>query len=230
MESRFELVANFTKKGRKYDQLWFIIEPKNQVQSELITNDQPIWVSNETLTKLTEFGLDADEISMLTARNDEEYLLAQIDYTAKRLKKKDADSIGSVKAYFLSSVEKNYADAPRRPDKIVVEKPKSKPQEAHPSQPTSETKPSLTMAELKLKWKKIKLDEIRQRFVESDEVTTQAIVQDYEEQLRQDKVFWATYQKHGCTRSVIEAVVEIIYNQTYAEPTADDLLPLAITG
>lgn len=85
-ESRFKVIPHLSKQGRKMDELWFVLE--DQEQPQLPLDSLPAMVSEELIKRLRAFGVLDEEVSSIALSYDEEYLLAQADYTDKRLKKR----------------------------------------------------------------------------------------------------------------------------------------------
>lgn len=82
------------------------------MQPELGLSPAPEIVGAEVSKRLKSLSLSAKDIEELAMNHDEEYLLAQADYTESQMKKKD--SVASPAAYFKAAVANNYAKAPSK--------------------------------------------------------------------------------------------------------------------
>lgn len=86
IESRFKIEVVVTKNNRKYDKLWFKLE--TLMQPELGLSPAPEIVGAELSKRLKSLCLSSKDIEELAMSHDEEYLLAQADYTESQMKKK----------------------------------------------------------------------------------------------------------------------------------------------
>lgn len=219
-EQRFKIVLHLSKRGKKMDKMWFVLE--NSDQAQLPMEGLPAIVGEELLKRLRAFGLQDEEITATAMRFDEEYLLAQADYTDKRIKKKGAEPVASPKAFFMASVENNYADAPRRPPR-TAEEPRA------PSSPKllPKAEPRMTLTTMKDAYKKAKVDEIRVRFAAQSPEKQREIIADVEDDLRKNSLAWQQYTKKGLTKLVEATIIELIYQKNVSEPSAEELLHFA---
>ncbi|WP_432263257.1 RepB family plasmid replication initiator protein [Cupriavidus sp. TMH.W2] len=220
-ETRFKIVLHLSKRGRKMDKLWFVLE--DQQQAQLPLGGSPTIVSDELMTRLRGFGLKDEEITAAAMQLDEEYLLAQADYTDKRIKKKTGDPVASPKAFFMSAVDKNYADAPRRPPRTSVEPPA---QLSNTSAPKPDAKQALSS--MKNAWRRAKREEIRERFHAQSEEKKKEIIAGIEDHLRKQTVAWQQYTKNGITKVVESSIIDLILEKNCPEPTAEELLQFAL--
>ncbi len=110
IEGRFKIEVVVTKNNRKYDKLWFKLE--TLMQPELGLSPAPEIVGADVSKRLKALSLSSKDIEEMAMSHDEEYLLAQADYTESQMKKKD--SVASPAAYFKAAVANNYAKAPSR--------------------------------------------------------------------------------------------------------------------
>ncbi|WP_425953128.1 RepB family plasmid replication initiator protein [Ralstonia pseudosolanacearum] len=221
-ETRFKIVPHLSKRGRKMDKLWFVLEDLQQAQLPL--SGSPTIVGDELMKRLRLFGLQDDEITTAAMQYDEEYLLAQADYTDKRIKKKGADPVSSPRAYFLDSIEKNYADAPRRPPRAVEEPPVQQSPRALPKPDAKQALSSMRDA-----WRLSKREEIRQRFVAQSDEMKLKIIADIEDDFRKNAAAWKRYKSEGVTSGLVETtVVDLILAKNCPEPTAEELLQFAL--
>lgn len=222
-EQRFKVVPHVSKRGRKIDKLWFVLEPQDQ--SQLPLNGTPAIVGEELLKRLREIGLTDAEITQHAMTYEEEYLLAQADYLDKRMKKKNADPIGSPKAFFESSVEKNYADAPRHPAQLTerrTERAVAKPKALGKADATRK------LNSLREDWKLAKMEGIRTNFVSELPERRKAIVESMLERLQKTPAIATSYRKNGISTMVEAAVVNLLFADQYPnEPAAEELLQFA---
>jgi hypothetical protein len=226
-DKRFNIAVKITKRERKFDELWFEIEDCPQGELMLIAI-API-VASELNSVLSKFGFNEKEITELIVNHNEEYLLAQADYTEKRKNKKGADPVANPKAFFLMAIEKNYADAPRNPaiQKIdPIEKPRKRVEKAVPERDSTDQ----MLETLKMAWKAKKISEIKSSFHSQSEEKKQEILGDLEVEIRnKGTVIWEMYRKKGVKTATIESTVfEIIFNKTVPTPSAEDLLRFAV--
>jgi len=223
VEHRFRIVPHVTKKQRKMDQLWFKLEDLAQATLGLTTSSTI--VSEEVISQLRSFGLKDEDITSLAMLYDEEYLLAQADYTTKRIRKtgKGLEPIASPKLFYQSSVENNYANAPRR-------QPNTSIQSYEEAKPATAAKPDTQHAMIKMRdaWRQSKLIEIREKFIVQSPEKKAEILASVEPDLMKNSVAWGLYLKKGLTRSVEAAVIEVIYQQNCQDPSAEDLLQFAL--
>ncbi|MCB4350153.1 replication initiation protein (plasmid) [Burkholderia vietnamiensis] len=222
-ESRFKVIPHLSKQGRKMDELWFVLE--DQEQPQLPLDSLPAMVSEELIKRLRAFGVLDEEVSSIALSYDEEYLLAQADYTDKRLKKKD-DPVTSPKAFFMSAVEGNYAKSPRRTVSAAATATPAlpRPLEKLPAKPDAKQ----ALSTVKDAWKKAKLEEIRATFVVQTEEKKAEIVAGIEDDLRKIAIAWKQYSSKGITKLVETTVVDLIFKKNVPEPSAEELLQFAL--
>jgi len=218
---QYRVVPYLSKRQRKMDQLWFYMEPLEQPSLALIS-PAPM-VGDEVRTKLRSFGLVDSDITPLAMQYDEEYLLAQADYTAKREKKKGAPPLTNPKAFYLKAVNENYAAVPlRQPVPVTSELlPNTK-------QKIAKTTAKQTMGSIAELWRAHKIKELRNEFISESEGKKLEIIESVLPQLQQNTVVWAQYQKKGLTRTVETTVIDLIFQKNCSQPTAEELLQFAI--
>lgn len=151
IEGRFKIEVVVTKNNRKYDKLWFKLE--TLMQPELGLSPAPEIVGAEVSKRLKALSLSAKDIEELGMNHDEEYLLAQADYTEAQMKKKD--SVASPAAYFKAAVTNNYAKAPSKQKQTVssdTPAPAPKPPKAKKPTAATRTAPANQMDVLLEQW------------------------------------------------------------------------------
>jgi hypothetical protein len=221
-EQRFSIVPHVSKRDRKIDKLWFVLEAKEQPQLPL--NGTPAMIGEELLKRLRDFGLSDAEITDHAMIFEEEYLLAQADYLDKRMKKKNADPVSSPKAFFQSAVEANYADAPRRP----VQKTDASAEPAPKPKALGKTDAAKTFATLRENWKRSKLEAIRLGFSAEIPEKKKAIVDSMLDRLQKTPAIATAYRKKGISTLVEAAVVNLLFADQYpVEPGAEELIQFA---
>ena len=218
---QYRVVPHLSKRQRKMDQLWFYMEPLEQPSLALIS-PAPM-VGDEIKAKLRSFGLSDSDITPLAMQYDEEYLLAQADYTAKREKKKGAAPLTNPKAFYLKAVEENYAAVPlRQPAPVKTEALPDTKQKA------AKTSARQTMGSIAELWRAHKIKELREVFISQSEEKKLEIIDGVLPQLQQNTVAWTQYQKKGLTRTVETTVIDLIFQKNCPPPTAEELLQFAI--
>lgn len=220
-EKRYRIVPHVSKRERKIDQLWFVIE--EQQQGQLALGDSPALVGDELLKRLRAYGLEDKEIAQLVVQYDEDYLFAQAGYTDKRLQNKKAKPIGNVKGFYLGAVENNYADVPRR--RQTPKADDQAPQKPALQDAPNSKKPDDVMSALADSWRKAKTTEIMVQFRAQSLDKKNEILADLEQDLRKNTIVWRSYQKYGPTRPSVEAAIaNIMVEKHLGQPTADELL------
>lgn len=223
-ETRFEVVPHFSKRDRKMDKLWFVLQPLEQPQLPL--NGTPTIIGDEVLKRLRDFGVRDDDITSLAMRYEEEYLLAQADFTDKRMKKKGADPVTSPRSFFMAAVDGNYADAPRRPLNAS-----GGPQPSEPPKVRQAGKPNArqAMTAMREAWKTSKIEGARIIFQSMTGEEKTDTVRRMAENHPTHSVAWNAYRKNGLTKTVETTVIDLMFKELYPDdPTAEELLEFAI--
>ncbi len=232
IESRFRIAAQVTKLNRKMDQLWFKLETLKQPGLGL--NPTPELVSPSVAKRLKALSLCGKDIEELGMNFDEEYLLAQADYTEGQIKK-DGSKIASPAAYLKAAVQNNYANAPTNQNpsqpkkttapKADAEKPSKTPSVTPPAAPGNQ------MATLLEQWGSAQREKIRSEFSALDDEGKEALVQRYESELRKDEVAFGFYKKKGLHTMVVNCIVQIIFAERFPEsPSSDVLLDFVLSS
>lgn len=107
----FHITAHITKIGGRLRTLWFTITPNQQATLDL--DAPPSAVSGPLRDRLSAFGLSHQDIEQMLTVHDEDYLLAQADYLARRLTRSNAPQVQSPPSFFRKAVESNYAKVSR---------------------------------------------------------------------------------------------------------------------
>jgi hypothetical protein len=221
-EQRFKVVPHVNKRGRKIDKLWFVLEPQDQ--SQLPLDGTPAIVGEELLKRLRDIGLTDAEVTQHAMMYEEEYLLAQADYLDKRMKKKNADPVGSPKAFFQSAVEGNYAEAPRHP----AQRAESRAEPAPKPKALGKADATKKLNSLREEWKRAKMEAIRTSFASEIPDRRKAIVDSMLERLQKTPAIATSYRKNGISTMVEAAVVNLLFADQYPnEPGAEELLQFA---
>ncbi|MCP3018291.1 replication initiation protein [Cupriavidus basilensis] len=226
-ETRFSIELHLSKRGRKIDKLWFVLKEKEQ--SQLPLESQATMVSELVMKSLMTLGLTDNEITLLAMEHDEDYLLAQAEFTSKRMSKSGMDPITHPKGFFQSAVENNYADAPRR-SLQKRESPAHKLLTAPTAKPRAKSKPDIkrTLDTMKEAWRAAKIKEIEEKFQAQDSAKRAKIIDDIKQDLSANTVIWDQYRKKGLSKLVLKTVYEIIMKKNVPEPSAEDLLQFAL--
>lgn len=220
-ETRFQIEPHFSKRGRKMDKLWFVLVPQEQPQLPL--NGTPTLVGDEVLKRLREFGLPDEDVTRLAVHYEEEYLLAQADYTDKRIKKKNSPPVASPKEYFEASVQNNYAQAPRRPVNVAQSRSS---EDEHKARALAKPDAAQAVSSMLQQWKKSKLDAISAEFSAAVPEKRKAIFESLIEQFSSPIV--TSYRKNGFSKMVEAAIVNALFKERHPkEPTAEELFLFA---
>jgi hypothetical protein len=229
----YEIVPFFTKTGRRVNNLWFQITPVKQ--PSLLGASPPSAISKELEMRMSELGLPKDDIATLMARFDEEYLLAQLDYTKQRAENKKQEPIASVTGFFMKACEKNFAGTPLRPraglvegmnDGVIEVEAKEVPAPMHR---TSVVDTRLDL--LKQQWRNAKMKEIREDLGAKADHERLAIVVALEPIIEaQHPTIWVQYQRKGIASASVENyVIELLFAKQYPQdPSAEDLLMFSL--
>lgn len=221
----FRIMPHKVMNGKKTESLWFEIEQLNQ--SSLGLEGMPMAVGGEAHQKLAELGFTNVDIQDLILRYGEEYVMAQYDYFVKRTRQKKLEPIKAPKAFFLSSLENNFADAPRRAQ-ADMEREEPKRQEAAEAKAKRNTE--TIMSDIKKEWWAKKTQEITASFEAQSPETQLQIVADIETDLQATgPQVWKSYQKRGVDDPLVKnAIIRIIVGKNVTEPTAEELLFFAV--
>lgn len=231
IEGRFKIEVVMTKNNRKYDKLWFKLEPL--MQPELGLSPAPEIVGAEVSKRLKALSLSAKDIEELGMSHDEEYLLAQADYTEAQMKKKD--SVASPAAYFKAAVTNNYAKAPskQRPAASTdAQAPAPKPPKTvkKPAAAT-QTAPANQMNVLLEQWGAAQRTTIRDEINAQSPEEQQLLLAKYEPQLKKDDLAYKQYKSKGLSPMVLNCLVAIIFEDRFKEaPTSDQLLQFLLSA
>jgi hypothetical protein len=230
IEGRFKIEVVMTKNNRKYDKLWFKLEPL--MQPELGLSPAPEIVGAEVSKRLKALSLSAKDIEELGMNHDEEYLLAQADYTEAQMKKKD--SVASPAAYFKAAVTNNYAKAPSKQKPaaatdVPAPAPKA-PKAAKKAAAGTQTAPANQMNVLLEQWGAAKRTTIREEISAKTPEEQQLLLAKYEPQLKKDDLAYKQYKSKGLSPMVLNCLVAIIFEDRFQEaPTSDQLLQFLLS-
>lgn len=236
IERRFRITPHVTKLNRKMDKLWFKLE--TLIQPGLDLGPSPELVSQDVSKRLKALSLSQKDIDELGMTHDEEYLLAQADYTEAQMRKEGAN-VASPAAYFKAAVANNYAKAPTqqkaaepgRGKKPAASKTgeKSKPAQA-PSQ-APKAAPSNQMADLLEQWGAAQREAIRAQFMELSDEQKKELAAKYETELRKDELAYSQYRSKGLNTMVINCLVAIQFQERFPEtPNPETLLQFLLGG
>ncbi len=231
VEGRFKIEVVVTKNNRKYDKLWFKLE--TLMQPELGLSPPPEIVGAELSKRLKALSLSAKDIEELGMNHDEEYLLAQADYTEAQMKKKD--SVASPAAYFKAAVTNNYAKAPTKQKPAASPEPSTsapKPKKATKTPAaTTPTAPANQMNILLEQWGTAQRNAIREEFTVKSPEEQQVVLEKYESQLKKDVLAYKQYKSKGVNSMVLNCLVAIIFEDRFQEaPTSDQLLQFLLSA
>lgn len=230
IEGRFKIEVVMTKNNRKYDKLWFKLEPL--MQPELGLSPAPEIVGAEVSKRLKALSLSAKDIEELGMNHDEEYLLAQADYTEAQMKKKD--SVASPAAYFKAAVTNNYAKAPSKQKPAAATDapapaPKA-PKVAKKAAAGTQTAPANQMNVLLEQWGAAQRTTIREEISAKTPEEQQLLLAKYEPQLKKDDLAYKQYKSKGMSPMVLNCLVAIIFEDRFQEaPTSDQLLQFLLS-
>ncbi|MBX8557086.1 RepB family plasmid replication initiator protein [Pseudomonas cichorii] len=231
IESRFKIEVVVTKNNRKYDKLWFKLEALRQ--PELGLTPAPEIVGAEVSKRLKGLSLSAKDIEELAMNHDEEYLLAQADYTESQMKKNE--SIASPAAYFRAAVANNYAKAPSK----QKASPTSDTPPATPKAPKVAKKPAAAsqastttqMDVLLEQWGTAQRKTIREEINALNPQEHQELLVSYELDLKKDDLAYKQYKSKGWSPIVLNCLVAIIFEERFQEaPTSDQLLQFLLSA
>nr|WP_170206245.1 RepB family plasmid replication initiator protein [Pseudomonas caspiana] len=231
IEGRFKIEVVMTKNNRKYDKLWFKLEPL--MQPELGLSPAPEIVGAEVSKRLKALSLSAKDIEELGMSHDEEYLLAQADYTEAQMKKKD--SVASPAAYFKAAVTNNYAKAPSKQRPVAstdAPAPAPKPPKTvkKPAAAT-QTTPANQMNVLLEQWGAAQRTTIRDEINAQSPEEQQLLLAKYEPLLKKDDLAYKQYKSKGMSPMVLNCLVAIIFEDRFKEaPTSDQLLQFLLSA
>lgn len=231
IEGRFKIEVVVTKNNRKYDKLWFKLH--TLMQPELSLSPAPEIVGAEVSNRLKALFLNAKDIEEFGINHDEEYLLAQADYTESKMSKKD--SIANPAAYFKAAVANNYAKAPSKLNPTATaneETPAPKPKKAaKKSLSVPQPTPATQMRILLDQWGTAQRNAIRDEFTAKTPEEQQAVLNKYETQLKKDDLAYKQYKSKGLNPMVLNCVVAIIFGDRFQDaPTSDQLLQFLLSA
>ena len=231
IEGRFKIEVVVTKKNRKYDKLWFKLE--TLMQPELGLSPAPEIVGAEVSKRLKALSLSSKDIEEMAMSHDEEYLLAQADYTESQMKKKD--SVASPAAYFKAAVANNYAKAPSKQKAATSsDTPSAAPKPPKPTKKpavSSQTSSSNQMDVLLEQWGAAQRTTIRDEINALSLEDRQELLTSYEPNLKKDDLAFKQYKSKGWTPIVLNCLVAIIFEERFQEaPTSDQLLQFLLSA
>ncbi|WP_191624782.1 RepB family plasmid replication initiator protein [Pseudomonas fluorescens] len=231
IEGRFKIEVVMTKNNRKYDKLWFKLE--TLMQPELGLSPAPEIVGAEVSKRLKALSLSAKDIEALGMNHDEEYLLAQADYTEAQMKKKD--SVASPAAYFKAAVTNNYAKAPSKQNPAAsIEAPTPAPKAPKVAKkPPAATQgaPANQMNVLLEQWGAAQRTTIREEINAQSPEELELLFVKYESQLKKDDLAYKQYKSKGLNSMVLNCLVAIIFEDRFQEaPTSDQLLQFLLSA
>jgi len=212
----------FTKSGRVTETLWFSIQDRQQ--SALPLDHMPCLVSSRLLTATGRFGLKASDLEALLTHHDEDYLISQSELVQRRMDSAQPGAIASPRAYFLRSVNENWADVPREAAaKDGAEAPSApKASSAPPRMPVS-------IEEARARWWSDKAALIRSRIAEASESEMAEILAQVGEPIsRMTATIYESFKTHGLAKPMtLAAAVNVISRREFVEPTDSELSALA---
>ena len=219
----FIVVPHTTVKGKQTDTLWFELEPA--AQSALDLDRIPMSVSTETKDALQKVGLTESKISELVIRYGEEYVLAQYDYLRKRMLKATKEKVEDPKAFFMSALEGNYADAPLR-DQEDIKRREQQKEEKKAKKPASAD--DLLRAFLEA-WTAEKTAEVREHFENQPVEQKQAIADAVIDDLKKQTQVWKLYKSKGVDAPLVKAeIIRLVIERDVPKPSAAELMAYAI--
>lgn len=234
IERRFRITPHVTKANRKMDKLWFKLE--TLIQPGLDLGPSPELVSQDVSKRLKALSLSQKDIAELGMTHDEEYLLAQADYTEAQIRKEGAN-VASPAAYFKAAVTNNYAKAPtqkRGSDTTSTKKTAaSKPSEKAKPAPSSAPKvaPTSQMADLLEQWGAAQREIIRSDFMALSDDEKNHLAVKYENELRKDEFAYSQFRSKGLNMIVINCLVAIQFKERFPEnPSSETLLQFLLGG
>lgn len=226
----YNIIVHRMLENRWTTGVWFEIE--NIRQASLGFEGSPILVGGELREKMAHLGLTDSEMTDLVLRYGEEYVLAQFDYTDRRMKSKKLGKVDNPKAYFKSCIDKNAADAPRIDQDEIKRKAVVKKEEKTEADAKAPSRNSKKMTnDLMEAWKRSKRQEIKDRFDAQDESMQQEIVAGITDKLKTagGTAVWNAYKKQGLKPALVRtAIVDIIFEENVSEPTAEELIAFAV--
>ena len=232
IERRFRITPHVTKANRKMDKLWFKLE--TLVQPGLDLGPSPELVSQDVSKRLKALSLSKKDIDELGMTHDEEYLLAQADYTEAQMRKEGAN-VASPAAYFKAAVANNYAKAPTQ--QKGAESGKSQKPAANATKPAAKTKPAPKaaptnqMADLLEQWGAAQRETIRGEFQGLSDEEKNELAEKYDAELRKDDFAYGQYRTKGLTPMVTNCLVAILFQERFPEtPTPETLLQFLLSG
>lgn len=234
IEKRFQIEAVVTRVNRKIEKLWFKLETIKQ--PELLLASEPQMIGSEVIKRLRALSLSASDIEEYGMNYDEEYLLAQVDYTEAQIKKKK-DAVASPVAYFKAAVANNYAKAPVKDKKTLDAGGEAPGAETKKRSKKGATEPKVSqgsqMNALLEQWASAQRNKIREEFTNLGPEDQQALLEKYEPELKKNDLAYKQYRSKGLNAMVQSCLVGIIFDERFTEaPSSDELLNflLASTG
>lgn len=202
------------------------------MQPELGLSPPPEIVGAEVSKRLKALSLSAKDIEELGMSHDEEYLLAQADYTEAQMKKKD--SVASPAAYFKAAVTNNYAKAPSKQKQVgspETSAPAQKPQKAKKPAVAAPSAPANQMNVLLEQWGAAQRSTIRDEINAQSPEEQQLLLAKYESQLKKDDLAYKQFKSKGLSPMVLNCLVAIIFEDRFQEaPTSDQLLQFLLSA
>lgn len=114
----YAVAVHTTMRGKKVQSLWFSISQTECMPRLTSEGSSPI--CSELAHKGRHIGLDDQELVSLLINFNEEYLMAQMDYTLARLSR-GGSPVQNPRAFFMHAVKKNFAGTVGKPDvKAIV--------------------------------------------------------------------------------------------------------------
>lgn len=225
------IVTHSTVVNKRTEELWFEIQPPKQASLGL--QGSPMAMSGEVHSRLTELGIKTEIISDLVMRHGEEYVLAQYDYVIKRSRNTKLEKLTNPKAFFMTAIEQNYADAPRQTAEERESKQKEKADLAAKSKAkASKEAPSKAVNSIKDAWLKSRRAALQATFEALPKEERSALVSSLEDELRAShKAVLSFYKKHGADHELVKrAVIDIQMSKESLEPTTEQLLEFAMSS
>ncbi len=226
-QNRFTVTAHAAKRERKVDSLWFSLEMK--IQKELDLSGTNSIINEDLKRRALSLALTIDEITAAVLQYNEEYVLAHIDYTERRVKNKRKTRIDSPSKYLKAALEGNYAQVPQG-----AETGKGVPETCSPTmttlsnagQPVPKVKRSTDM--LRAAYKAEQLIRIKTEFSSLSKDEKKARLESIENDLRKNDTIWKAYETRGLTKSTETAILQILLEREVGDVSAETLLNWAL--
>ena len=140
--------------------------------------------------------------------------------------KTSKEKVGDPKAFFMSALEKNYADAPLRDQEDIKRRDQQKKDEKKVKPPP--TAEDLMKAFLEA-WKAEKTLEVREHFDNQPVEQKQAIADAVLDDLKKHPQVWKMYKNKGIEAPLVKAeIIRLVIERDITQPNAAELMAYAI--